>query len=68
MFKNKHRINAAFAKGLLFGKAVGTRDERDRIISLLDGKICFGFKAKEDCDHQACYTNHYLIVDLRKDK
>jgi len=36
MFKNKYRIHSAWAKGLMLGKAVGVRDERDRIIDLLE--------------------------------
>lgn len=35
MFKHRQRVNAAFAKGLMFGKAVGARDECERIIELL---------------------------------
>jgi hypothetical protein len=35
LFKSKRRIASAWAKGLMFGKAVGSRDERDRIIELL---------------------------------
>lgn len=35
MFKHRKRVNAAFAKGLMFGKAVGARDERDRIVSII---------------------------------
>ena len=31
------RENAAFAKGLMMGKAVGAKDERERIIKLLEG-------------------------------
>lgn len=34
--KTKRRIDSAFAKGLMFGKAVGARDERERIASLLE--------------------------------
>ena len=34
-FRHRQRVDAAFAKGLMFGKAVATRDERDRIIALL---------------------------------
>lgn len=30
------RENAAFAKGLMMGKAVGAKDERERIIKLLE--------------------------------
>ncbi len=30
------KYDAGFAKGLMFGKAVGARDERDRIIELLE--------------------------------
>ena len=36
MFNNKRRVDAAFAKGWMFGKAVGARDERNRIVSMLD--------------------------------
>ena len=36
MFKSKQRIASAWAKGLMFGKAVGARDERDRIITLIE--------------------------------
>lgn len=39
MFKHRQRVNAAFAKGLMFGKAVGARDERDRIIALLNDRL-----------------------------
>ena len=46
MFKSKKRIASAWAKGLMFGKAVGARDERDRIIQLLETNLNF----IEDCD------------------
>jgi hypothetical protein len=36
LFKSKQRISSAWAKGLMFGKAVGARDERDRIITLIE--------------------------------
>lgn len=36
MFKNRQRVEAAFAKGLMFGKAVGARDERERIVAVLE--------------------------------
>lgn len=36
MFNNKRKQNAAWAKGLMFGKAVGARDERERIAGLLE--------------------------------
>ena len=39
MFKNKQRIASAWAKGLMFGKAVGARDERDRIIKVLTERV-----------------------------
>lgn len=44
MFKNKQRIQSAWAKGLMFGKAVGKRDERDRILALLEIKNQLGYK------------------------
>ena len=36
MFKSKKRIESAWAKGLMFGKAVGARDERDRLVTNLE--------------------------------
>lgn len=38
-FRNRQRLDAAFAKGLMFGKAVGKRDERDRILQLLEDEF-----------------------------
>ena len=39
MFKSKQRIASAWAKGLMLGKAVGARDERDRIAEMIQS-IC----------------------------
>ena len=36
MFKSKRRLASAWAKGLMLGKAVGARDERDRIVALIE--------------------------------
>ena len=36
MFRSKQRTAAAWAKGLMLGKAVGARDERERIIAGLE--------------------------------
>ncbi len=36
MFNNKRRLASAWAKGLMLGKAVGARDERERIIADLE--------------------------------
>lgn len=36
MFKSKQRTAAAWAKGLMLGKAVGAKDERQRIIAMLE--------------------------------
>jgi hypothetical protein len=36
LFKSKQRTAAAWAKGLMLGKAVGARDERERIIAGLE--------------------------------
>jgi hypothetical protein len=33
--KRTARVNAAWAKGLMFGKAVGAKDERERIQAIL---------------------------------
>ena len=35
MFNNKRRLASAWAKGLMLGKAVGARDERDRILAII---------------------------------
>lgn len=36
MFNNKRRLASAWAKGLMLGKAVGARDERERIIAVIE--------------------------------
>jgi hypothetical protein len=36
LFRSKQRTAAAWAKGLMLGKAVGARDERERIIAGLE--------------------------------
>jgi hypothetical protein len=36
LFRSKQRTAAAWAKGLMLGKAVGARDERERIIILIE--------------------------------
>jgi hypothetical protein len=36
LFKSKRRIASAWAKGLMLGKAAGARDERDRIVALIE--------------------------------
>jgi len=46
LFNSKQRIQSAWAKGLMFGKAVGARDERDRIVKLLEDNSDF----IDDCD------------------
>lgn len=38
-FRHRQREDAAFAKGLMFGKAVATRDERERVVRLLEAWI-----------------------------
>ncbi len=63
-FRHRERVDAAFAKGLMFGKAVGARDERDRIIEMLDDWRC----GHPDCDGdkaEVCYPKHRLIAQIR---
>lgn len=36
MFNYKKRLHSAWAKGLMLGKAVGAKDERNHIIDLLE--------------------------------
>lgn len=50
MFKSKQRIQSAWAKGLMFGKAVGKRDERDRIAELLETYCDNRHDALSGCD------------------
>ena len=38
MFKSRQRTAAAWAKGLMLGKAVGAKDERQRIIAILESE------------------------------
>jgi hypothetical protein len=38
LFKAKQRTAAAWAKGLMLGKAVGAKDERERIIAILEAE------------------------------
>lgn len=44
------RYDAGFAKGLMFGKAVGARDERDRIVALLEDYIPFFYELSPNSD------------------
>ena len=37
--KEQKIYDAGFAKGLMFGKAVATRDERERVVRLLEAWI-----------------------------
>lgn len=56
MFKSKQRIQSAWAKGLMFGKAVGKRDERDRIAGILAGLV------HADCN---CFECDAYLTALR---
>jgi hypothetical protein len=38
LFRSKQRTAAAWAKGLMLGKAVGAKDERERIIVFLEAE------------------------------
>ena len=48
-FRHRQRVDAAFAKGLMFGKAAGKRDERNRIIDLLESRLVM---VKQDDGYQ----------------
>lgn len=56
MFNNKRRLASAWAKGLMLGKAVGARDEQDRIIKLLikEKIFCDGHWQHECKDFNVC--------------
>ena len=45
MFRSRQRTAAAWAKGLMLGKAVGAKDERQRIISELEANYLFALES-----------------------
>ena len=45
------KYDAGFAKGLMLGKAVATRDEQERIITLIESKEWVGQTLAEDVDN-----------------
>jgi hypothetical protein len=45
LFKSKQRTAAAWAKGLMLGKAVGAKDERQRIIGELEANYLFALES-----------------------
>lgn len=45
------KYDAGFAKGLMFGKAVGARDEQERIVERFEACLCF---EKYDCKDDRC--------------
>jgi len=68
LFNNRKRIDAAFAKGLMFGKAVGARDERERIASYLEGRIddlCQCHKT-DNC-HEIALVIEGCVEDIKDD-
>lgn len=65
--KEQKIYDAGFAKGLMFGKAVATRDERDRIIALLEADCCKDWTF--DCCDNYCraYKDAIKIIKGGKD-
>ena len=63
MFKSKQRIQSAWAKGLMFGKAVGKRDERDRIVGILIGLL------HQECNCFECdaYKTAVRLIEGKND-
>jgi hypothetical protein len=45
LFKSRQRTAAAWAKGLMLGKAVGAKDERQRIISELEANYLLALES-----------------------
>jgi len=62
LFKSKKRLASAWAKGLMFGKAVGARDERDRITGILIGLLHL------DCNCFECDAYLTAIRLIKGDK
>lgn len=67
MFKNRQRVEAAFAKGLMFGKAVGARDERDRIIKFLEQQFCIFEQSVGNCECVVCRMTKWHIGLIKGD-
>lgn len=53
MFKSRKRINAAWMRGLMFGRALGAKQERERIIELLEPLT----------DHMNCFQDPTGCID-----
>jgi len=76
LFNNKRRLASAWAKGLMLGKAVGARDERDRIIALLEQRksnhtalLSFNSNRNDDAiQHTICRTLQTSIELIKGDK
>lgn len=66
MFNNKRRLASAWAKGLMLGKAVGARDERDRIVLMLSN-LSQILKEQELSD-QGAFTLDRAIVMIEQGK
>lgn len=62
------KYDAGFAKGLMLGKAVGARDEQERIVKLLDTLKGTCDNDCDECRPHAERSAHYLtaLQDLIK--
>jgi len=68
MFKTKQRIQSAWAKGLMFGKAAGARDERDRIIKVLQERLEIHRSMKFDSTLPCACLGYEATIEMLKGK
>lgn len=62
------KYDAGFAKGLMLGKAVATRDEQERIIKLLEKWQCMEDFCSCWTDNQLCENRDELIALIKGKK
>lgn len=63
------KYDAGFAKGLMLGKAVGARDEQERIIEQIETLRCPENGIEHDClDELGGYTVNDLIALIKGEK
>jgi hypothetical protein len=68
LFKSKQRTAAAWAKGLMLGKAVGARDERDRIIKVLQERLEIHRSMKFDSTLPCACLGYEATIEMLEGK
>jgi len=68
LFRSKQRTAAAWAKGLMLGKAVGARDERERIIKQLEKRVEMHRSMKLDPTLACACLGYEATIEMLKGK